>query len=143
MDVGPSDTAIGALLMATLQQMLDGSVPAKLRAHLTTAPIPEPPSLQTLIEADFVGYAETEFVIQQQSADGSGFGFTQGFASFTYLGNQPHVELTAIYVSAIYQGARYLLFVVSLADDGRRLMPWGTTDFLIEASAYVLPGQSE
>lgn len=125
--------------MASLQDMLDGKVEAVLTAHLTTTPVVQPPSLFNLVEANFRGYAPAPFVTPTRLEYSSGWGITNGTATFAYSGIDPTVSLTALYVTALFEGVVYLVVVADLVGTAGEVMAWGEQAFNVEVVSYVLP----
>jgi hypothetical protein len=125
-------------LTPSLQDLLSGATPSVLRLHLTDSPLVEPYSLANLIEPSWAGYVAAIMELQQQSPQSTGWAWIVGTGGFTYTGESPAPLLSALFVTATYQGTEYLLCVVDLAESSFQKLPQGTTVFSVRVDAFVM-----
>ncbi|SRR6266404_1684277 len=123
--------------MASLLDMLDGTVPAKLSVHLSQSPLVEPITLANLIEASFEGYAPTDFIALDRASPTEGWGACRGYCSFTYNGSAPEILLTALYLTAYDNQKLVLLYAIPMANTVYEKIGLGTMTYFVSIVTQV------
>lgn len=112
-----------------------GDVPLVMTAHLAVAPLPQYPSLDTLVEASWPGYAPAplSLVSRYNPADGIDMvGATVLWRNTTEQEQTP----AAMYLTAPDYGGIYLVSYVLLPVQGFQLIPPGGSTWGLVLTGY-------
>lgn len=127
--------------MADIVDFLSGQVACELFAGLSQAPLTSPLRLTDFVPATFPGYTSTTFVTESQTPFVPGWGIISGGASFTFLGDEPGVIVTSMWIIARFERVYYLVRVVPLVGTAANLLRPGRTNIYATIAAHRIPAR--
>jgi hypothetical protein len=126
-------------VMVTTIDFLSGAVTAQLKAALQQAPLVQPVHLTDHVPATFEGYTPTDLTVQNQAPIVPGWGYLQASATFSYLGDASFVDVTSLWIFAIYVRAYYLVRVIPLTGTPAARLRYGRTRINFEVVGHAIP----